>query len=482
MLLKDLLKDISFKLIQGNDNIIIEKVRYDNRKVNKGDLFVCVKGFKVDGHSFIKDAVAKGATAIVVQDDVELIDGVTFIKVKDTRKALAEISSNFFGRPQDKLKIVGITGTNGKTTSAFIIKSILEKAGKKVGLIGTIANYIGSQKIDTERTTPESFELQELFSKMVNEGVEYCVMEVSSHSLELDRVYGVKFESGIFTNLTRDHLDFHKTFENYYHAKFKLFERSKTSIINVDDDYGQRVLEDLAKIDSKKVAFSIEKDSEFKAFEIKMSQNGSEFKLEIDGNVEDFNINIPGEYNIHNALGAILSTYNLGIDIKAIKEGISDIVIPGRCEMVAKDRNLDYSIIIDYAHTPDGLENILKTVRGFVKNRIITVVGCGGDRDKVKRPQMGKIACDLSEIAIITSDNPRSEDPMSIIEDIIKPLDNKNYEVEVNRYNAIEKAMNMAEPGDVVLIAGKGHETYQILKDETIDFDERKVVYEILDK
>ena len=230
------------------------------------------------------------------------------------------------------------------------------------------------------------------------------------------------------------------------------------------------------------MTFSIKKDSEFKATEIKMSEKGSEFKLELNNKIEDFIINIPGEYNIHNALGTILMAHALNIDVEAIKEGISNIVIPGRCEMVAKDRNLPYNIIIDYAHTPDGLENILSTIKGFAKSRIITVVGCGGDRDKVKRPQMGKIACDMSDIAIITSDNPRTEEPMSIIEDIIRPLDNKNFEVIESRYDAIERAMNIAKEGDVVLIAGKGHETYQILKDKTIDFDERKIVYEILDK
>lgn len=482
MLLQELLKNVNYEIISGENDIIIENVRYDNRKVNNGDLFVCVKGFNIDGHSFAKDAIKKGATAIIIEDDIDILEDITIIKVKDTRKALAEISSNFFKEPKNKLKLIGITGTNGKTTSAFIIKSILEKAGEKVGLIGTIANYIGHKKVDAVRTTPESFELHELFAEMVNQDVEYCVMEVSSHSLDLDRVYGVEFSSAIFTNLTRDHLDFHKTFENYYNAKFKLFERSKVSIVNVDDEYGDRVVEDLNKINSEKLTFSINKSSDFKAFEIKMNENGSEFKLNINGNIENFKINIPGEYNIHNAIGAILSAYKLGIDINSIKNGINDIVIPGRCEMVAKDRNLDYSIIIDYAHTPDGLENILKTIKGFAKGRIITVVGCGGDRDKVKRPQMGKIACDMSDIAIITSDNPRSEEPMSIIEDIINPLTNKNFEVEESRYKAIEKAMEIARKDDVVLIAGKGHETYQILKNETIDFDERKVVYEILDK
>lgn len=482
MILKSLLKGLDYEVIKGNEESKVQNIRYDNRKIEQGDAFVCVKGFKVDGHSFIGDAIKKGAKTLIVQEDVSVQEDITIIKVRDTRKALAIMSSNYFGNPKDKLKIIGITGTNGKTTSAFIIKSILEKAGFMTGLIGTIANYIGNKKVDAVRTTPESYELHELFKNMVNAGVEYCVMEVSSHSLELDRVYGVQFEEGIFTNLTRDHLDFHKTFENYYNAKFKLFERSNHSIINLDDPYGANIVKDIEErgIKTKVSTFSIEKESDFKAFEIKSHSNGSEFKVNLES-IEEFSINIPGEYNIYNSLGCIICAYNLNIPMDKIKEGVSDVVIPGRCELVAKEKNLPYSIIIDYAHTPDGLENILSTVKAFTKNRMISVFGCGGDRDKVKRPQMGKIGCELSDIAIITSDNPRSEEPMDIINDIVKPLNYDNFVIEVNRKEAIRKAMNMALEGDVIVIAGKGHETYQILKDETIHFDEREVVYDILE-
>lgn len=482
MILKSLLKGLDYEVIKGNEESKVQNIRYDNRKIEQGDAFVCIKGFKVDGHSFVIDAVKKGAKVLIVQDDVSVQEDITIIKVRDTRKALAIMSSNYFGNPKDKLKIIGITGTNGKTTSAFIIKSILEKAGLMTGLIGTIANYIGNKKVDAVRTTPESYELHELFKNMVDAGVEYCVMEVSSHSLELDRVYGIQFEEGIFTNLTRDHLDFHKTFENYYNAKFKLFERSNHSIINLDDPYGANIVKDIEErgVKTKVSTFSIEKESDFKAFEIKSHSNGSEFKVNLES-IEEFSINIPGEYNIYNSLGCIICAYNLNIPMDKIKEGLSDVVIPGRCELVAKEKNLPYSIIIDYAHTPDGLENILSTVKAFTKNRMISVFGCGGDRDKVKRPQMGKIGCELSDIAIITSDNPRSEEPMDIINDIVKPLNYDNFVIEVNRKEAIRKAMNMALEGDVIVIAGKGHETYQILKDETIHFDEREVVYDILE-
>ncbi|WP_349406571.1 UDP-N-acetylmuramoyl-L-alanyl-D-glutamate--2,6-diaminopimelate ligase [Clostridium perfringens] len=482
MILKSLLKGLDYEVIKGNEESKVQNIRYDNRKIEQGDAFVCIKGFKVDGHSFIGDAIKKGAKTLIVQEDVSVQEDITIIKVRDTRKALAIMSSNYFGNPKDKLKIIGITGTNGKTTSAFIIKSILEKAGFMTGLIGTIANYIGNKKVDAVRTTPESYELHELFKNMVDAGVEYCVMEVSSHSLELDRVYGIQFEEGIFTNLTRDHLDFHKTFENYYNAKFKLFERSNHSIINLDDPYGANIVKDIEErgVKTKVSTFSIEKESDFKAFEIKSHSNGSEFKVNLES-IEEFSINIPGEYNIYNSLGCIICAYNLNIPMDKIKEGLSDVVIPGRCELVAKEKNLPYSIIIDYAHTPDGLENILSTVKAFTKNRMISVFGCGGDRDKVKRPQMGKIGCELSDIAIITSDNPRSEEPMDIINDIVKPLNYDNFVIEVNRKEAIRKAMNMALEGDVIVIAGKGHETYQILKDETIHFDEREVVYDILE-
>ncbi|EOT2957936.1 UDP-N-acetylmuramoyl-L-alanyl-D-glutamate--2,6-diaminopimelate ligase [Clostridium perfringens] len=482
MILKSLLKGLDYEVIKGNEESKVQNIRYDNRKIEQGDAFVCVKGFKVDGHSFIGDAIKKGANVLIVQEDVSVQEDITIIKVRDTRKALAIMSSNYFGNPKDKLKIIGITGTNGKTTSAFIIKSILEKAGFMTGLIGTIANYIGNKKVDAVRTTPESYELHELFKNMVDAGVEYCVMEVSSHSLDLDRVYGIQFEEGIFTNLTRDHLDFHKTFENYYNAKFKLFERSNHSIINLDDPYGANIVKDIEErgVKTKVSTFSIEKESDFKAFEIKSHSNGSEFKVNLE-KVEEFYINIPGEYNIYNSLGCIICAHNLNIPMDKIKEGLSDVVIPGRCELVAKDKNLPYSIIIDYAHTPDGLENVLTTVKAFTKNRMISVFGCGGDRDKVKRPQMGKIGCELSDIVIITSDNPRSEEPMDIINDIVKPLNYDNFVIEVNRKEAIRKAMNMALEGDVIVIAGKGHETYQILKDETIHFDEREVVYDILE-
>lgn len=482
MNLVNILKGIDYEIIQGKTNIEINKINYDSRKVKEFDIFVCIKGYATDGHNYINKAIENGAKVVVIQDNIEIEDKkIIIIKCVDTRKVLALMGANYYYNPSSKMKIIGVTGTNGKTTTAFMIKDILEANNKKVGLIGTIANYIGSEKIQTERTTPESLELQELFSEMVDKGVEYCVMEVSSHSLELDRVYGVKFDVGIFTNLTRDHLDFHKTFENYYKAKFKLFERSRIKIINIDDNYGKQVISDLNELGEDKIfSFSVKEHSDFQAFDKEMGSRNIKFKIKLERN-EQFILNIPGEYNIYNALGAIIACNKLEIPNEAITNGIEKVVVPGRCERVTNEYNLPYEIIIDYAHTPDGLENILKTAKEFTKGKLISIFGCGGDRDKVKRPQMGKISIDIADVTIITSDNPRSEEPIDIISDITFGLDKNRYIVIENRKAAIKEAINIANEGDVIVIAGKGHETYQILKNETIHFDEREIVKEILD-
>ncbi|MGV3025521.1 UDP-N-acetylmuramoyl-L-alanyl-D-glutamate--2,6-diaminopimelate ligase [Clostridium thermobutyricum] len=482
MELKKLLEGLHYEIIKGKNDGEVKNVNYDSRKVLQGDLFVCIKGFTSDGHKFASKAIENGAKYIVCEEIVDCNDDITLIKVEDSRKALAVIGSNFYENPKDKLKIIGVTGTNGKTTTAFMIKSILENAGKKVGLIGTIANYIGDKKLDTERTTPESLELHELFSKMVKENVEFCVMEISSHSLELDRVYGIRFQSGLFTNLTRDHLDFHKTFENYYKAKFKLFPRSEQSIINIDTDWGKRVVEDLEALDIKNYKTYSLKEGNIIAKDIVEHGMDTKFTVDLDGEKEEMLLPIPGNYNIYNALGAILACKNAGLKLREIKEGLKDVSVPGRCERVMKNMNLPYEILIDYAHTPDGLLNILETCREFTKGRLISVFGCGGDRDKLKRPEMGDIGTRLSDIAIITSDNPRTEDEESIIEDIIKGVKEGEYIKITNRREAIKKALEIAKKDDVILIAGKGHETYQILKTGKIHFDEREVIEEILKK
>ncbi|MFD3157433.1 UDP-N-acetylmuramoyl-L-alanyl-D-glutamate--2,6-diaminopimelate ligase [Haloimpatiens sp. FM7330] len=477
MKLKNILKNIEFKLMQGELNLDVNNIQYDSRKIGKGDVFFCIKGFNVDGHKFINNAVKQGASVIVCEDKPQSIPQCTVIQVKDTRKALARGASNFYGNPSEKMKVIGITGTNGKTTSAFMLKSILEQCGHKVGLIGTIANYIGDKKIHSVRTTPESLELQKLFYDMVQNNVQYCVMEVSSHSLSLDRVFGVNFHRAIFTNLTQDHLDFHKTFENYYNAKLKLFKNCSTAIINIDDKYGKRVYED---VDNNKMTYGIDNEADIVARNIEIHSKGIDFEICYENKTEKINLSIPGKYNVYNSLGIIAACLSENISLEDIKIGLKKLQVPGRCEIVTKNYQLGFDVIVDYAHTPDGLENILKTAREFTKGKLISVFGCGGDRDKTKRPIMGDIGSKLSDIAIVTSDNPRTEDPMSIIQDVISGIKKDNYVTIENRKEAIKKAMKIAQKGDVVVVAGKGHEDYQILKDKTIHFDEREIVSELI--
>lgn len=482
MTLQELIEGNDYEVIQGELDVEIKGINYDSREVKSSELFVCIVGLKVDGHKYANEAIKNGAVAIICEEEIDCENvKTTVIRVKDCRKILSIVASKYYDYPYKKLRMIGVTGTNGKTTTTFMIKSILEENGDKVGLVGTIANYIGSKMIPAERTTPESLELQKLFDKMVKEGCKYCVMEVSSHSLALNRVYGIDFEIGIFTNMTRDHLDFHKTFEHYYQSKYKLFKKSCISIINVDDNYGRNIVKDLNINETVSIlTYSINSNSNFKAYDNICEREDSKFKVRINSKEEELFVALPGKFNIYNSLGAIVASYSLGIPLESIKKGLSKVVVIGRCEKVGKEWNLPYSIIIDYAHTPDGLENILKTARGFTKNKLISVFGCGGDRDKVKRPQMGKIGTELSDKAIITSDNPRTEEPQSIIDDIKAGIEKENYEIIENRTEAIRRAIKIAKDGDVIVIAGKGHETYQELKKGKIHFDEREIVDKIL--
>lgn len=479
MNLKEIMKGIKYEVVKGNEDLDIEEIQYDSRKVKSRDVFVCIKGYVTDGHKYIDKACKSGASAIVISEEIGSLPDCTVIKVENTRKALAIISSNYYDNPSKKMKIIGVTGTNGKTTSTFMMKSILETAGYKVGLVGTIANYIGDKKVPSHRTTPESLELQKLFKHMVDEGVQYCVMEVSSHSLYLNRAYGIRFSEAVFTNLTRDHLDFHKTFENYYKAKLILFKNTVNSVINIDDKYGDRVYEDAL---GTKITYAINKRADLKADNLNIHSRGANFDVTYRDQTVHINLNIPGKYNVMNALGSAGACLCEGISLETVKKGLESMnAVPGRCEIVTKGYNLGYEIIIDYAHTPDGLENILKTAREFTTGRLISVFGCGGDRDNTKRPIMGKIGTELSDFAVITSDNPRGEEPMAIINEIVKGVKKDNYKVVENRKEAIKEAICMAEKGDVIVVAGKGHEDYQILKDKTIHFDEREIIAKILD-
>jgi len=471
------MENINLESVIGNIDIDIKEIQYDSRNIKSGDLFFCIEGYKVDGHDYIQNAIDNGAIAIVCQKNIKEGLNCTVIKVGDSRKALAISAANYYNNPSSKMKIIGVTGTNGKTTSVFMIKAILEEQGLKVGIIGTIANYIGNDKIHTERTTPESLELHELFKQMVDAKVDYCVMEVSSHSLSMDRVYGIEFCESIFTNLTQDHLDFHKTFQNYFDAKLILFKYSKNSIINIDDTYGEKAYN---LIKSNKITYGLNSNADIVASDIKMNSRGSKFSVKYKENSFDIELNIPGKHNIYNALGCIGICLNEEIGIPSIKIGLEKVQVLGRCELVRNTQNLGFEIILDYAHTPDALENILKTVREFTKGKLISVFGCGGDRDKTKRAIMGKIGTGLSDISIITSDNPRTEDPMEIINDVVKGIEKQEFEVIADRTAAIKRAIEIAGHGDVIVIAGKGHEDYQVLKDKTIHFDEREIVSEIL--
>ena len=449
MRLSELLDENLVTKVSGDTEIEISKICYDSRKAEKNSVFVCIAGFETDGHKYIKNAIELGACAVVVQEGSEIPkiqENVTVITSCDTRKMLAKMSAAFFNNPQDKLKIIGVTGTNGKTTVTTLIKSVLEFEKKNVGLIGTNANYINGKELPTERTTPESYELYELLNQMVKENVEYVIMEVSSHSLELHRVYGIEFLVGAFTNLTQDHLDFHKTMENYKNAKKKLFEISKNAVINIDDAAGAEYSE---SVKIPLLTYTIDKNSTLKASDIKISARGVIFNMEYEGKVYKVRLGIPGKFSVYNALTALGWIIAAEIPVERAIEALTFAKgVMGRCETVYT--NTDYTVIIDYAHTPDGLENIISTVKEFCEGRVITLFGCGGDRDRTKRSIMGRVAAELSDYCIVTSDNPRTEEPMKIIEDIMVGVRETGCEhiIIENRKEAIGYALSFARRGD----------------------------------
>jgi UDP-N-acetylmuramoyl-L-alanyl-D-glutamate--2,6-diaminopimelate ligase len=463
--------------VKGPGDADISSVAYDSRMVSEGCLFVAIKGFNVDGHDFVPQAISRGAAAIIGEQDLDL-PGIIYIRVRNSRKALAEASAWFYGYPSRKLGIIGVTGTNGKTTTTYLVKAMLDRAGYKTGVIGTIGNLIGDKILHAERTTPESLELNRLFLNMVQQGVNYVAMEVSSHSLKLHRVDGIDFQVGIFTNLTQDHLDFHKTFEDYYESKKKLFDLSRKAVVNVDDKSGRKILQ---SIDIPAISYGIDTDADLRARNVNISLEGVFYDIEVKGEKFSISYHVPGRFSVYNSLAALGAGLALGIPMDTLIDALGKVRgVPGRFEPVIVGQ--DFAVIVDYAHTPDGLENVLKTIKSFARGRIITVFGCGGDRDRKKRPIMGSIASRLSDYCIITSDNPRSEEPEAIIDEIEKGVVSSNYEKIADRREAIAKAIEMAKKDDVILIAGKGHEDYQILKDRTIHFDDREVAAELLVK
>ena len=472
MKLQDLLKGVAVLESTAAPDTEINEVRYDSRAVRPGDLFVAIRGYATDGHQYIGKALEQGAAAIVCE---EAPAGAPAVVVENARRALAEIAANRFGHPADSMVMLGVTGTNGKTTTTYLVKHMLEDAGRKVGLIGTNQNLIGDEVVETERTTPESYELHALFARMRDAGCTHVIMEVSSHSLVLDRVHGIHFAVGAFTNLTQDHLDFHKTMEEYRKAKALLFTISDKGVINLDDPAAGAMLAD-AKCPC--LTFSCEKDAaDLTAKNLKLHADGVEFVAATKGDLARVKLPIPGHFSAENALTALGIVLQLGMPLADAAKSLATATgVKGRVEVVPTDT--DYTVLIDYAHSPDGVENVLRAVRGFAKGRVVALFGCGGDRDRTKRPKMGKIAADLADFCIVTSDNPRTEDPKAIIDDILEGMKGTKtpMQVIVDRPEAIHWALAHAKKDDIIVLMGKGHETYQEVNHVKHHMDEREIV------
>ena len=473
MKLKDLLQGITVIECTADLNMDITGVVRDTRKeIPAGSLFVAVSGFAFDGNRYIPMAMEKGAVAVITAKKPDM--DVPYILVDSDRKALAMLGVNFYGHPAEKMTMIGITGTNGKTSVTLLLKHLLEKTlGAKVGLVGTMGNMIGDVELPTERTTPESFELQGLFAQMAEAGCTHCVMEVSSHALTLDRVGGVHYDVAAFTNLTEDHLDFHKTMEAYCDAKAELFRRCDRAVLNRDDEWFHRMVFGAT---GQVLTTSVKEAAGLKAEDLELLSDGIRFTAVYGGASVQVSLPIPGKFTVYNALTVLGVAIQLGISLTAAAEALTTARgVKGRVEVVPTPGQ-PYTVLVDYAHTPDGLENVLSSVRGFCKGRLIAVFGCGGDRDPIKRPIMGKLGVKLADHTIITSDNPRTEDPMAIIRDITADLEEGSWEIIEDRRKAIRYAMDIAKKDDIIVLAGKGHETYQEINGIKYHLDEREEV------
>ncbi|MCP4129386.1 MAG: UDP-N-acetylmuramoyl-L-alanyl-D-glutamate--2,6-diaminopimelate ligase [bacterium] len=479
--------------VQGDNERTISSVEYDSRKVQKGSLFVAIKGYETDGHRYIDTAIKNGAAAILVSveraEEFKTLShnsGISLLVSSDTRRALSAASALFYGYPSRSLTVIGITGTNGKTSITYMVESILRANGMNPGVVGTVNYRWGTKEVPAPNTTPESRDLHEMFYAMKKDGVDSVVFEVSSHALELGRADDIELDAAVFTNLTRDHLDFHKNFDNYFEAKkilFRLLEKSgkerKTGIINVDDEYGKKLYRELENCSYPVLGFGLEQEARYRpnGESIQNLITGLRYVLEAPEKGCQIEMQVSGTFQLYNSLAAIAASHSVGVSFDRIAQGLRDLeTVPGRFDVVQSGQG--YYVVVDYAHSGDALLKLLCSVNELNPNRVITVFGCGGDRDKTKRPVMGKIAIENSTLAIVTSDNPRTEDPGDIITDILQGLNEKNgkdYDVVPDREEAIERAIAIAEEGDIIVIAGKGHEDYQVLGKEKIHFDDKEI-------
>ena len=487
MELKNILMGLEGLKVKGDLDIDISNIESDSRNIKENGLFIAIKGFDVDGHDYIKAAIENGAVAILASSDIdkkllkEIMNDVTIIIAPDTRYALAICACNFYKNPSRNFKLVGITGTKGKTTTSFMVKSILEKAGMKVGLVGTIAIYIGEKKLeDSDRTTPESIKLQEIFAKMAKAKCDVVIMEVSSQSLKLNRVAGCDFDIGVFTNFSEDHISpkEHPDMKDYFNSKLKLLEMSRACFVNADDLQTSKIPKLLPE--KNILTYGIDNFCNLLAKDITVTDKAVDFKVKIGSRNERVKIDIPGRFSVYNALAAIAIAAKLGVGAEPIKTALLDLKVPGRSELVPNKKDLN--IMIDYAHSPESLENILSAVKSYTKGRVISLFGCGGDRDSTKRPIMGEISGRIADFTIITSDNPRTEKPETIVKEIEKGMKKTNgkYICIVDRIEAIKYAIDMANKNDLIVLAGKGHEPYQEINGKKYPFDERVIVNDII--
>ncbi len=482
MLLSEVIGKYPYKLINGKKNIHINGIEHNSKNIGKGNLFIAQKGYNLDGHNYIDDAIEKGAIAIVKDKDISLNQDITAIDVCDSADALGYFAAKYYSQPWTSMNTIGITGTNGKTTTSYLIKHILKINKLKVGIIGTMGVLLDKEHIGIANTTPDSLEIQRNLYRMLEDKIEYCIMEVSSHALDMKRVKYMDFNIGIFTNLSKDHLDYHKTMENYFQSKQRLFSKTnRLNIINTDDPYGRRIIENISN-PVENITYGL-KNADILASDIVYQNSRPIFRLNTPKGDINIKLKIPGEFNIYNSLAAAACCYGIGIDLDIIKEGLEDFSgVKGRFEEI--ETNFDFNVIIDFAHTPEGIKEALKAIDKFAEGRKVIVFGAGGDRDKTKRPEMGKIAGEYADLVIVTSDNPRNEEAESIANDIVSGIIETacDYKVILDRKEAINYAIMNSVSKDTILISGKGHEDSITIKGNKLPFDERKIVLDIINK